>query len=236
MDVLTQAGIVAVDGVVYLTNGALSLVYWLFEALAPLISIAVALLIAAFLDADVQHRAGHRPRRTRREAGGQADQVPESVTAPPRTAQALTLIVLGMWLIAQGGMGAPVPAIGAAMWIAGVLALLVMPAQRFPLLWGVKAGLAIYALAVAGSRLYLHYTARLTPEQWAALIGSTEDARVIVASTRGNVTTIILWALWAILPLGYFSLLIQQVFVNPMAIISPFAAAQDVLERLRTRG
>jgi hypothetical protein len=104
------------------------------------------------------------------------------------------------------------------------------------MLWNVKSGIAIYALAVIGSRLYLAYTAQLSPEQWAALIGSAQTAATVIASTRGNVTTILLWALWLVVPLGYFSMLAQQVFVNPLSVVSPLAGAQDLLRALRVRG
>ena len=152
------------------------------------------------------------------------------------TAQIMTAIVLVAWLIAQWDMGAPVPWIGAVMWAAGLIAVLTLTSQRFNLLWYVKAGIAMYALAVIGSRIYLGYTSRLTGEQWAALVGSSESAATLIASTRGNVTTILLWALWLVVPLGYFSMLVQQVFINPMSIVSPLASAQDMLRALRMRG
>ena len=94
----------------------------------------------------------------------------------------------------------------------------------------------MYALAVIGSRIYLGYTSHLTAEQWAALIGSSDSAATVIASTRGNVTTILLWALWLVVPLGYFSMLVQQVFINPMSIVNPLATAQDMLRALRMRG
>jgi hypothetical protein len=121
------------------------------------------------------------------------------------------------------------------MWAAGLLSVLALASQRFNLLWYVKAGIAIYSLAVIGSRIYLNYTAHLTPEQWAALIGSSESAATVIASTRGNVTTILLWALWLVVPLGYFSMLVQQIFINPMSIINPLAGFQDILRALRVR-
>jgi hypothetical protein len=83
--------------------------------------------------------------------------------------------------------------------------------------------------------LYLTYTAQLTPEQWSALIGSTESASMVIASTRGNVTTIILWALWLVIPLGYFAMLLQQVFINPISLSTPLASAQELIERYRVR-
>ena len=57
----------------------------------------------------------------------------------------------------------------------------------------------------------------------------------MIASTRGNVTTILLWALWLVVPLGYFSMLVQQIFINPMSIINPLAGFQDILRALRVR-
>ncbi len=147
----------------------------------------------------------------------------------------MTGMVLAVWVAGQWGMAAPVPWIGAVMWICGLVAVLSLPSQRFNLLWYVKAGLAMYALAVVGGRIYLSYTSQLTPEQWAALIGSSESAAAVIAGTRGSVTTIILWALWLVVPLGYFSMLIQQVFINPMSIVSPFTGAEDMLRSLRVR-
>jgi hypothetical protein len=49
------------------------------------------------------------------------------------------------------------------------------------------------------------------------------------------VTTILLWALWLIIPLGYFSMLVQQIFINPMSITNPLAGFQDILRALRVR-
>jgi hypothetical protein len=133
-------------------------------------------------------------------------------------------------------MGAPVPWIGAAMWLVGGLAVVIMQNQQFNLLWFMKTGIAIYALAVIASRLYLAYTIQLTPEQWAALIGSSQSAAAVIANTRGNMTTIILWALWLVIPLGYFSMLLQQVFLNPVSVLNPVSGVQKTLEALRYRG
>ena len=224
---LDQLGTLLGDLPVYLANGLLVILYALADHTAALVGLACAALIVYLPDAEVQQRAGFRPRRS---GDGGSD-------APlPRTAQAMTAAVFALWLGAQWGMGAPVPWIGAAMWLAGLLAVLILPAQRFNLLWYVKGGIAIYALAVIGSRLYLASTSQLTAEQWAALIGSEQSAAAVIANTRGNVTTIFLWALWLVIPLGYFSMLVQQIFINPMSIVSPFAGAQDVLRVLRVRG
>ena len=229
MNELDRIGLFLMDLPVYLANGGLVIAYWLAENSALLVSLLCALLFALLPDAEIQQRAGFRPRRDERSQSG------EAISRVPRTAQTMTVLVFALWLIAQWGMGAPVPWIGAVMWIMGLIVILALSAQRLNLLWYVKAGIAIYALAVIGSRIYLNYTAHLTPEQWAALIGSSENAASVIASTRGNVTTILLWALWLVVPLGYFSMLVQQVFINPMSIVNPLAGAQDLLRALRVR-
>ena len=209
----------------YLLNGILATVYWLGESGAALVSILCAGLIIRFVDGRLQSRAAFRPGRSGREAA-----TPELYTA-----QITTAAILVLWVISQWGMGAPVPWIGAAMWITGTIIVLLVHMQEHTLLWNVKSGIAIYSLAVFGSRLYLGYTAQLTADQWAALIGSSESATTVIANTRGNVTTIILWALWLVIPLGYFAMLLQQVLINPMSLVNPLAGASELINRYRTR-
>ena len=169
----------------YLLNGVLATVYWLGESGAALVSILCAGLIIRFVDQRVQSRAAFRPGRSGREAA----------TPDLYTAQITTAIILAMWVISQWGMGAPVPWLGAAMWLTGTIIVLLVHMQEHTLLWNMKSGIAIYSLAVIGSRLYLAYTAQLSAEQWAALIGTSESAAAVIANTRGNVTTIILLSL-----------------------------------------
>jgi len=209
----------------YLLNGVLATVYWLGESGAAFVSILCAGLIIRFVDRRVQSRAAFRPGRSGREAP----------TPDLYTAQITTAVILVLWVISQWGMGAPVPWLGAAMWIAGTIILLLVHMQEHTLLWNMKSGIAIYSLAVIGSRLYLAYTAQLSADQWAALIGTSESASAVIANTRGNVTTIILWALWLVIPLGYFAMLLQQVLINPMSLVNPLAGASELINRYRTR-
>ena len=209
----------------YLLNGVLAIFYWLGESGAALVSILCAGLIIRFVDQRVQSRAAFRPGRSGREAA----------TPDLYTAQITTAIILVMWVISQWGMGAPVPWLGAAMWLAGTIIVLLVHMQEHTLLWNMKSGIAIYSLAVIGSRLYLAYTAQLSADQWAALIGTSESAAAVIANTRGNVTTIILWALWLVIPLGYFAMLLQQVLINPMSLVNPLAGASELINRYRTR-
>jgi hypothetical protein len=209
----------------YLLNGLLFSLYWLMDIAPALVSMGCTAGLVLLVDQNIQSRAAFRPGR-----GGR-----EIVSPDPHTAQVMSISVGILWILSQWGMGAPVPWIGAAMWLFGLLALLVVHTQEPLMLWNVKSGIAIYALAVIGSRLYLAYTAQLSPEQWAALIGSAESAATVISNTRGNVTTIILWALWLVIPLGYFAMLLQQIFLNPMSLVNPLASAHDLLQRYRVR-
>ena len=209
----------------YLLNGILATVYWLGESGAALVSILCAGLILRFVDQRLQSRAAFRPGRSGREAA----------TPDLYTAQVTTAVILALWVISQWGMGEPVPWLGAAMWITGTIIVLLVHMQEHTLLWNMKSGIAVYSLAVIGSRIYLGYTAQLTADQWAALIGSSESAATVIANTRGNVTTIILWALWLVIPLGYFAMLLQQVLINPMSLVNPLAGASELINRYRTR-
>jgi hypothetical protein len=225
MNILNDLGWFFLDLPVYLANGILLTVYWLLDNLPALVSIGSAYLIANVPDRMVQDRVG-RPLR-----GDRGHDLPG-----PKTAQGMTGLVILLWIAGQWGMAAPVPWIGAAMWLVGAIAVIIMQNQQFNLLWFVKTGVAIYALAVMASRLYLAYTIQLTPEQWAALIGSSQSAAAVINNTRGNMTTIILWALWLVIPLGYFSMLLQQVFLNPISVLNPVGGMQKTLEALRYRG
>ncbi len=209
----------------YLLNGLLATVYWLADSGAALISIACAVGITVWVDARVQGRAAFRPGRAGR----------ESIPTDGHSAQIMTGVVLLLWVASQWGMGAPVPWIGAAMWLTGLVIALLVRQQETTTLWNVKSGIFIYALAVLGSRLYLAYTAQLSPEQWATLIGSAESAATVIANTRSNVTTIILWALWLVIPLGYFAMLLQQALLNPWSLVNPLANATEIIQRYRTR-
>jgi hypothetical protein len=214
------------DAPLYIINGFLLVLYTVFGALPAIVSIAAAGGVMLTADAEVQNLAASRVLRPGR----------GEMRINGNTAQKLTAITLAMWLIAQAGMGAPVPWIGAVMWLAGFVAVSVSPSQRFSMLNLIRVGIITYALTVGASRIYLHYAAQITPEQWAALVGSADSAANIVASTRGNMTTIVSWALWLVVPLGYFSMLVQQVFINPISLTNPFATPQGMLRSLRSRG
>lgn len=226
MEIFDLINALITDAPLYIINGLLLVLYTLFSALPAIVSIAAAGGVIFTADAEVQNLAASRALRPGR----------GEMRINGNTAQILTAITLAMWLLAQMGMGAPVPWIGAVMWLAGFVAVSVSPSQRFSMLNLIRVGIITYALTVGASRIYLLYAAQITPEQWAALVGSADSAASIVANTRGNMTTIVSWALWLVVPLGYFSMLVQQVFINPISLTSPFATPQGMLRSLRSRG
>jgi hypothetical protein len=226
MEIFDLLNALITDAPLYIVNGFLLIVYATFGAFPAIVSLAAAGGVMLTADAEVQNLASGRALRPGR----------GEMHINGNTAQVLTGIALALWLVAQMGMGAPVPWIGAVMWLAGFVAVSVSPSQRFSMLNMVKVGILTYALTVGISRIYLLYSAQVTSEQWAALVGSAEAAASIIASTRGNTTTIITWALWLVVPLGYFSMLVQQVFMHPVSLTAPMSTPQGMLQTLRSRG
>ena len=216
------------DLFVYLANGALSMGYFLAERFAYLIAILAALIVMGTFDRLVQSQAVFAPRRYE---GGAVRPSQE-----PRTAQAITGLAIGLWLVATWSFQSLVPAIGAAMWVASLGALLVMPQQRWSLLWSTKAYLILYSVAVIGFRLYLWQSAQVSPQAMAEVFGGSEPAARVLAQNTGTFAAIGSWLLWAILPAGYFALLLQNWLAQPMSVVGPLQGAQDVLATLRTRG
>jgi len=216
MNSLDQLGILIADLPVYLANGLLILLYAALGNFAAILSAGCAGVIGWRFDQPARQAAGFVPLRM----NGGSSPAPSNRAAP--LGLWMTGAAFGLWLLAQTLIREPVAWIGAGMWGVGLVATTLAEGhQRDNTLWFVKSGLILYSLAVIASRIYLNYTAQLSPEQWAGLLGSTDTAAAVIANTRSNVTTIVLWAVWLVIPLGYFSMLIQQLLVMPRSLLSP---------------
>jgi hypothetical protein len=213
---------------IYFANGLFVVAYFVIDRLAHLIALSTALIILGTIDRLVQSQAVFAPRRYE---GGAVR--PSQVS---RTAQAITGLAIGLWLAATWSFQPLVPAIGAAMWVASLGALLVMPQQRWSLLWSTKAYLILYSVAVIGFRLYLWQSAQVSPQALAEVFGGSEPAARVLAQNTGTFAAVGSWLLWAILPAGYFALLLQNWLAQPMSVVGPLQGAQEVLATLRTRG
>ena len=215
------------DNVTYLANGGLTLFYLVADHAAQWIAVGAAVTLMLTFDALAQREAVFAP-------GRYASGAPAG-NAPPRTAQIMTGLALALWLAASWTFGPPIPAIGAAMWVGGLLILLCMPQQRWSLLWTIKGYLILYSLAVLGFRALLWQAGGLSPSEWAEVFGGERSAAQIIAQNTGTLATMGAWLLWAILPVGYFALFLQNLFAQPLALVHPLQNARDVLAALRTR-
>ncbi len=216
-----------VDIVLYTVNGGLVVVYGLVDYTPHLLSVGCAVFTMLTFDRWAQLQAVYAPQRY---GAGKTMHVKQ-----PRTAQIITSVALGLWLVATWALGAPVPIIGAVMWSMGLLALSIMPQQRWSLLWTTKAGLVFYSLAVIGFRFYLWYVSRLTPAQLAEVFSGKGNAAAALAQSTGPAMMVGAWLLWVILPVGYLTLLIQNWAAQPMSLVSPLAGVQDVITVIRSR-
>ena len=126
---------------------------------------------------------------------------------------------------------APAPAITAAMALAGAVAVKLDRYNPDSFRWRAMGGLALYALATLGYLAYRRYLAGMEAEAWAAAIGGQGEAQRTLAQGKSFVETLANWGLWLILPLGYFSLLVQALLVHP-----PTQAPEGVISTVRTRG
>ena len=209
----------------WLVNGTLFLVYWLADHIAEAFSLLCGLAMAFGLDPHLQERASERPRRYER--GGVLTAVP--------AATYFTLGTLAVWLIVSITSQHPIPIIGAAMWIVGLLAILAVPEERFNQQWWVKTGILVYAVLV----LLLHFGLQIlqgtSPADWAGIIGSSADAQTVLANTRSNVAMIGMLFVLVLYPLGYAAMLFNRFIRNPKPLYNIWLEAGDVVRRLRTR-
>lgn len=137
----------------------------------------------------------------------------------------------GLSLLASFLVPPPIPLIILVMAWAGMAAIRVDGFNPDSLRWRVVGGLALYAVAALGWTAYSAYVASLSAEQWGALLAADEAAATI-AQGRSFLGTISVWGLWIIVPLGYFSLLLQGVFVH-----APLAASPErIIQTVRARG
>ena len=126
---------------------------------------------------------------------------------------------------------APAPAITAAMALTGAAAVKLDRYNPHSFRWRVAGGLALYALAALGYLAYRRYLSGMEAEAWAAAIGGQGEAQRTLAQGKSFVETLASWGLWLIIPLGYFSLLVQALLVHP-----PTKAPEGVITTVRTRG
>ena len=126
----------------------------------------------------------------------------------------------------------PVPLIMAVMALAGSIAVWRDNFNPDNLRWRATGGLALYALAALGYLAYSRYLDGVDAMTWAKTLGGEGQAAAALAQGRAFVNTLATWGLWLIIPLGFFSLLAQSMFVHPPGPQGP----GEVITTIRTRG
>jgi hypothetical protein len=206
-------------------NGLLITIYWLTDHLSEATSLFSACAIAFGIDPVIQARASERPRRYER--GG--------VQTSSQAASYFTLFVLVIWLIASLSSRFPIPLLGAAMWMIGLVAIVAVSEERFNLLWWVKTGILMYAILSFLLRFGLQALEITSPAAWASVVGSSADAQVVLEQTRGNVAMIGMLFVFVLYPMGFAAMLFNRFLRNPKPLYNFWMEAGDVLRRLRTR-
>ena len=126
----------------------------------------------------------------------------------------------------------PVPLLMAVMALSGALAVWRDTFNPENLRWRITGGLALYALAALGYLAYSRYLDGVDAMTWAKTLGGEGQAAAALAQGRAFVNTLATWGLWLIIPLGFFSLLAQSMFVHPPGPQQP----DDLITTIRTRG
>ncbi len=126
----------------------------------------------------------------------------------------------------------PVPLILTVMTLAGAIAVWRDTFNPDNLRWRLIGGLALYSLAALGYLAYSHYLDGVDAMTWAKTLGGEGAAAATLAQGRAFVNTLATWGLWLIIPLGYFSLLAQSMFVHPPGPQEP----HDLITTIRTHG
>ena len=228
MDLLTAIAQALLDATVYITNGFLLVVYFMVGQMPLLLSLVCAAIIAFHFDPQVQAQTQFMPGRGLRS--------PAEKPRVLRQHQVLTATAAAMWIVASSLFPSPVPWLGLAMWALTAVGLYLLPAERVPLLWRCKTFIVVYSLTLFAFRGYLALLGRVTPQAWAAVVGSSAEAQRVLAQNRGLFTTIGFWVTCFALPGAQVVYLVQRLTVHPMSLLGPRMRPADIVEAIRTRG
>jgi hypothetical protein len=213
------------DGAIYLINGGLRLLYMISDHGPHVIGLLCAIAVIGLLDRWVAALVTAVPARANQP-------VPRRSHSRPYLATVLTFVV---WLIAIGLWPPPVPALGAAMWVATVIAVLLLPVERAPVLARSKSLIFSYAVVLIVGRWFLTQTALASPREWAALIGGVGEAQEVLAQNRSVITTLITLGVMLWGPTATLLYLGQRVQLHLGSLVNPWQTAADIVREIQTR-
>jgi hypothetical protein len=207
---------------VYEVNGLLVILYALIAQWSLVLSLPCAIGIL-MLDRLLAVQLSLSPR-------------PSSKGDTHLAATRITLALIGLWIIVALAVPQPVPALGLAMWLVTVLVAWLIPSSRPQTVWRGKMALLSYTLANISLLGFTRLTANLSPEQWAALLGSTEAATQTINQGKGIVQTLATIAIWYAIPVGYIGWVVKEFALNPSSLVAPGQTMSDIVHAIRTRG
>jgi hypothetical protein len=213
------------DGTIYLINGGLRLAYTIGDHGPQMVGLVCATFVVGVLDRWVAALVTAVPARANQP-------VPRRAHPRPYLATVFTFVI---WLIAIGLWPPPVPMLGAAMWVATVIAVLLLPVERAPVLTRSKSLIFSYAVVLIVGRWFLTQTALATPRDWAALIGGVGEAQDVLAQNRSVITTLITLGVMAWGPAATLLYLGQRVQLHLGSLVNPWQTAADIVREIQTR-
>jgi len=216
------------DGATYLINGGLRVIYALGDHGPQLIGLLCALIMAGLLDRWTVALITATPSRANQSAPHRAQR------AQPRP-YLTTILTFVVWAVAGGLWPAPVPALGAAMWVATVLTVLLLPTERVPVLARGKSLIASYAVVLIVGRWFLTQTAAATPREWAALVGGVGEAQDVLAQNRSLIVTLLTLGVTVWGPAATLLYLGQRVQLHLGSLVNPWQTAADIVREIQTR-
>jgi hypothetical protein len=213
------------DGGVYVINGVLRIVYLIADHLPILIGLLCAVIFSGLFDRWLADVATTTPAR-------------QGLSAPRRLNRRLyirTVITFVIWLLAINLYPAPVPELGAAMWVASVLVVLLLPTERAGVSSTCKNILLTYACALLGFRWYLGTIGSASPQAWAGIIGGVGEAQSTLAQNQSLVLTIGLIGLTWSGPFATAVYVFKRLTAHMESLANPWHSAAEILRDIRTR-
>jgi len=213
-------------GVLYL-NGWIYLGLLLAGHLGPLAVLALSGVWTALIERGLLAAAAFSPPR-----GG--------VPVPPRPVSRIPLALGGLAGLLSAAAAAiyptPIPELLAACWAGGILLVLAMPSGRWEAVPGVRMFLLGYAMLLLLFRPFAAWTEAADPYAWAAVFGSTGEAREALARGRSMALTVFTWLAWFGIPGGFAAWAFNRLAALGFSLADPRASAAEIVRAIRARG
>ncbi len=215
------------DLAVVYANGWIAIGLFLLDRLFPMAILLLSGAWAGLIERGLMAAAAFSPPR-----GG--------APSPRRPVSPAPLILGGLAgilsVLAAALYPAPIPQIIAAMWAGALALVLLLPSGRWESVPGARMFLLGYALMLLLFRVFSAWTEAADPYRWAAVFGSTGEAREALARGRSLVHTVWTWLAWFGIPGGFAVWAFNRIAALGFSLADPRAGAAEILRQIRGRG